>query len=87
MGGVGGKIGRFGGEIYKESRSWCSLFVGVSSLFVAPSGEHLALPKCWKGISLSTIFRVSVPIFCSGQSIVVYVEGMEFGPRVVVVGR
>ena len=34
---------------YKESRPWCSLFVGFPSLFVAPSGEQLALPMCWRG--------------------------------------
>ena len=36
------------------------------SLFIAPSGERLALPVCWRGTSLSTICRVFVPIFLSG---------------------
>ena len=35
----GGEIFLFGGGGYKESRPWCSLFVGFPSLFVAPSGE------------------------------------------------
>ena len=34
------------GEGYKESRPWCPLFVGFPSLFVAPTGEQLALPIC-----------------------------------------
>ena len=68
---VGGEIIGFGGGGYKESWPWCSLFVGIPSLFVAPSGEQLALPMSWKGASLSTISRVFVPIFFFGQSIVV----------------
>ena len=39
----GGEIFGFGGGGYKESWSWCSLFVGFPSLFVAPSGEKPAL--------------------------------------------
>ena len=39
----GGEIFGFGGEGYKESWPWCSLFVGFPSLFVAPSGEKPAL--------------------------------------------
>ena len=39
----GGEIFGFGGGGYKESWPWCSLFVGFSSLFVAPSGEKPAL--------------------------------------------
>ena len=42
---------------------------------------------CWKGTSLSTIFRVFIPIFFFGQSVVVDVEGAGFRPRVVVAGR
>ena len=41
--GRGGFVGLGGGD-YKESWSWCSLFVGFPSLFGAPSGEQLALP-------------------------------------------
>ena len=41
-----------------------------------PSGEQLALPVCWSGTSLSIISRVFVPIFFSGQSVVVDVEGV-----------
>ena len=66
---------------------WCSLFLGFLSLFVAPSGEQLALPICWRGTSLSTISRVFVLIFFSGQCVVVDVEGVGFRPRAVVVGR
>ena len=83
----GGEIVGFGGGGYKQSWPWCSLFVGYPSLFVAPNGEQLALPMCWRGTSLSTIFRVFVPIFFSGQSVVVDVEGVGFRPRAVVVGR
>ena len=36
---------------------------------------------------MSTISRVFVPIFFSGQSVVVGVEGVGFRPRAVVVGR
>ena len=83
----GGEIFGFEGGGYKESRPWCSLFVGFPSLFVAPSGEKPALPMCWKGTSLSTIPRVFVPIFFFGQSVVVDVEGVGFRPRAVVAGR
>ena len=83
----GGEILGFEGGGYKESRPWCSLFVGFPSLFVAPSGEKPALPMCWKGTSLSTIPRVFVPIFFFGQSVVVDVEGVGFRPRAVVAGR
>ena len=41
-----GEIVGFGEGGYKESWPWCSLFVGLSSLFFAPSGEQLALPVC-----------------------------------------
>ena len=46
-----------------------SLFVGFASLFVAPSGEQLALPTCWRETSLPTISRVFVSMLFSGQSI------------------
>ena len=72
-----GEIVGFGLGGYKESRPWCSLFVGFPSLFAAPSGEHLALPICWKETNLSTISRVFVPICFSGQSVVVDVEGVR----------
>ena len=39
----GGEIFGFGGGGYKESWSWCPLFVEYPSLFVAPSGEKPAL--------------------------------------------
>ena len=55
------------------------------SIFVAPSGERLASPMCWRGTSLSTISRVFDPIFFYGQSVVVDVEGVGFRPRAVVV--
>ena len=45
------------------------------------------LPMCWRGTSLYTISSVFVPIFFSGQSVVVDVEGMGIRPRAVVVGR
>ena len=64
MGGVR-SLGLEGGG-YKESLPWCSLFVGFSSLFVAPSSEQLALPVCWMGTSLSTISSVFGPIFFYG---------------------
>ena len=35
----GGEIFGFGGGGYKESWPWCSLFVGLPSLFLATSGE------------------------------------------------
>ena len=38
-----GEIFGFGGGGYKESWSWCSLFVEYPSLFVATSGEKQAL--------------------------------------------
>ena len=77
----------FGGGGYKKSWPWCSLAVGFPSLFVAPSGEQLFLPMCWRGTSLSTISRVFVPIFLFGRSAVVDVEGVGFRPRAVVAGR
>ena len=83
----GGEIFEFGVGGYKESCLWCSLFVGFSSLFAAPSGEKPALPMCWKGTSLSTISRVFVPIIFVEQSVVVDVEGVGFRPRAVVAGR
>ena len=70
----GGEIVGVGGGGYKESWPWCSLFVGFPPLFVAPSGEQPALLMCGKGTSLSTISHVFVPIFFSGQSVVVDVE-------------
>ena len=78
-------IGFEGGD-YKESWPWCSPFV-FPYLFVAPSGEQLALPMCWSGTSLSTISRVFVSIFFSGQIVEVDVEGVGLRPRAVVVGR
>ena len=83
----GGEIFGFGGGGYKESWLWCSLFVGFTSLFVAPSGEKPALFMCWKGTSLSTISRVFVPITFVEQNVVVDVEGVGFRPRAVVAGR
>ena len=83
----GGEIFGFGGGGYKESWLWCSLFVGFPSLIVTPSGEKQALPMCWKGISLSTISRVFVPIIFVEQSVAVDVEGVGFRPRAVVAGR
>ena len=83
----GGEIVGFGGGDYKESWPWCSLFVGFPSLFVAASGKQLALPVCWRGTSLSTISRVFGPIFFSGQSVVVDVEGVGFRLRAFEVGR
>ena len=77
----------FGGGGYKECWPWCSLFVESPFLFVAPSGEQLALPVCWRGTSLSTISRVFGPIFFSRQSVVVHVEGMRLRPGAFVVGR
>ena len=40
---VGGEIFGIGGGEYKESWSWCSLFVEYPSLFFATSGEKPAL--------------------------------------------
>ena len=51
------------------------------------SGEQLVLPICWTGASLSTISRVFVPIFFSGQSFAVDVEEVRLRQRAVVVGR
>ena len=66
----GGEIFGLGGGGYKESWSWCSLFVGFPSLFVAPSDEKpVFLPMYWKGTNLSTISRVFAPIFLFGQSV------------------
>ena len=47
----------------------------------------IALLICWRGTSLCIISCVFVPICFSGQSVVVVVEGLEFRPRAVVVGR
>ena len=49
----------------------------------------LASLMCWRGISLSTMSRVFVPIFFSGQSVVLVadVKGVGFWPRAVVVRR
>ena len=44
----GGEILGFGWGGNRKSRTWCSLFVGFS-LFVAPSGEQLALYSCVGG--------------------------------------
>ena len=85
--GRGGEIVGFGGGGYKESRSWCSLLVGFLSLSVASSGEEPALTLCWRGTSLSTISCIFVPIFFSGQSVVVDVEGVGFRLRADVVGK
>ena len=82
-----GEIFVFEGGGYNESWPGCSLFVGFPSLFVAPSGEQLALPMCWRGTSLSTISRVFIPILFSGQCVVVDVEGVGFRSKAVVVGR
>ena len=65
----GGEVVGFGGGGYKKSRLWCSLFVGFPSLLIAPSGEQLHLPTCWRGTRLSTISRVFVPIFCPGRAL------------------
>ena len=35
----GGELVGFGWGGYEESRPWCSLLVGFSSVFVVPSGE------------------------------------------------
>ena len=83
----GGENVGFRGGGYKESWSWCPLFAGFPSLFVAPTGEQLALLMCWRGTSLSTISRVLVPTFFFGQSVVVDVERVRFRPRAVVAGR
>ena len=42
----GGEIVGFGEGGYNESWPWCSLSVGFPSIFVAPSGEQLALSEC-----------------------------------------
>ena len=77
----GGENVGFGGGAYKESRPWCSLLVAFPFLFNAPSGEQLALPVCWRGTSLPTTSHVFGPIFLSGQSVVVNVEGVGFRPK------
>ena len=64
-----GEVDGFGGGDYKESRSWCSLFVGFPCLFGVPSGEQLALPVCWRGTSLSTIFRVFGPLYSPDRAL------------------
>ena len=74
-----GEIVGLGWIGYKESRPWCSLFVGIPSLIYAPSGEQLALPMCWRRTSLSTISRGFVPIFFSGRGVVLDVEGWRSG--------
>ena len=63
-------VARFHGESditgwggYKESRSWCPCLSDSGAIFVAPSGEQLAMSMCWRGTSLSTTSRVFVPIF------------------------
>ena len=76
----------FGGGGYNESWPRCSLFVGFSSIFFAPSGQKPALPMFWKVTSLSAISGVFVPIVFFGQSVVVDVEGEGFRPRAVVAG-
>ena len=38
-------------------------------------------------LGLSTISHVFVPLFFSGQSVVVDVEGVRFWPRAIIVGR
>ena len=81
-----GEIFVFGGGGYKESWLWCSLFVGFTSLFVAPTCEKPGLPMGWKGTSLSTISRVFVPIIFIEQNVVVDVEGVGFRSRAVVAG-
>ena len=78
-------LGLEGGVTRRVDHS--SPFVGFPSLFVAPSGEKLALPVCWRGASLSTISRVFVPIFFFGQSVVVDVERVGFRPIAVVAGK
>ena len=83
----GAEIVGFGGGGYKENLPWCSLFVRFPSLFVAPSGEQLALPVCWRETSLSIISRVFVSIFFYRQSVVVDAERVGFRPRAVVVER
>ena len=82
----GGEIVGFGEGGHKKNWPWFSAFVGFPSLFVAPSGEQLALHMWWRGTSLSTISALSARIF-SGQSAVADVEGVGFRPRAVVVGR
>ena len=77
----------FGWGGYKESWPWCSLFVRSLFLFIAPSGEQLALLTCWRGTSLSITSRVFLLIFFSGKSVGVDVEGVGFRLRAVVVGR
>ena len=83
----GGEILGFGWGGYKEGRPWCSLFVGFPSLFVAPSSERLALLMHLRRTSLSTISRVFVSIFFSGQSVVADAEKVGFRPRAVVVEK
>ena len=65
----GGDILGLGWGGYNESRPCFPLFFEFLTLFVALSGEQVALPMCWKGTSLSTISRVSVPVFFSGRAL------------------
>ena len=64
-----------------------SLFVGFSSLFVAPRGKQLALHMCWRGTGLSIISCMFVSIFFSGQSVVIDVERVGFRPNGFVMRR
>ena len=82
----GGEIVGFGGGGTRKVGRGAPCF-RFPSLFVAPSDEQLALHMCWRGTRLSTTSRVFVPIFSSGQSVEVDVEGVGFRPRAVVVGR
>ena len=75
------------GEVAKSVGHDVSLFVGFPSLFVAPSGERLALTMCWRGISLSTISRVFASIFFPEQNFVVDVARVAVRSRAVVVWR
>ena len=52
-----------------------------------PPPQSLNISMCWRETSLSTISRVSVPTFFSGQTVVVDVEGVGFRPGAVVGGR
>ena len=65
----GGEIVGFRGGGYKESRPWCSLFVGFPFLFVAPSGEQLVLPMCWRGQACPPFHAFSSPYFSPGRAL------------------